>query len=571
MHSRPRPHPYPKFTRMPRSAFTQLLALLPLALSLSTAPIHAQLANPTSTLTEVTVYRQGALVKRTGRVTVTAGNQDLAFTGLEQSIRPGSVQLAVAQSVSTFALDVTQDPSRAPAEPDTLLGLRDQLAALDDSLARLSAERAGLNEELAVLAANRDLTGEQATPSTSATAVRDAARLYRELTTEAQLALARLKPREERLQKRQQQLQQRIGAIRPQPAGNVGRITAKVIAERAGTFAYEFSYIVNNASWTPDYDLYVQADEDTRARLTLSGNVQQYTGVDWTDVKLTLSSSDINSRLAPPELSPLYLGRDVASLRSNMAGYAKELEAADGTISIRGARTDGPQYVIDGVRIQAAASNAAPTYATATNSAAARLYTVDRPFSLAANGRPSAVRLTSHELPLSLRYHVVPKREPTAYLTGVVTGWDTLNLLGANVRLHLDERYLGDTYLDPAQNSDTLTVGLGPDPRVVVERKPLGRGSDTKLIRNLKTYDLGYEISLRNTRSVPIDILVEDQIPVSQRDEVEVELKSATASPSVEASTGKLTWQLSLKPATREQLVVRYDVKAPKEVVVNFE
>ncbi len=543
---------------------TRLLALL-FILCCSTVLAQAQINSPASRISEVTVYRQGALVKRTGKLTVTAGDQETSFAGLEQSIRPGSVQLAVGQGVNTFSLDVTNDPSRAPEEPDSLLTLRDQLLALNDSLAVLAAQRAGLTEELAVLAANRDITGEQASPANAATAVRDAARLYRELTTEAQIALARLLPRERDLQKRQQQLQQRVNAIRPQPRGNVGRITAKLIAERAGTYDYELSYIVNNASWTPDYDLYVQAEQDTRARLTLSGNLQQYTGVDWENVRLTLSTSDINSRLAPPELSPLYLGREVNlafQMAGNSAGYAKRAAPRPEADAMEDA-----EMVIDGVPLYAPAA----TYATSTNSAAARLYAIDRPFSLPANGRPSAVRLTSHELPLALRYHVVPKRETVAYLEGVVTGWDTLNLLGANVRLHLDDRYLGDTYLDPAQNSDTLSVGLGPDPRLVVERKPLGKGSDTKLIRNRKEYDLGYSITLRNTRNVPVSVLLEDQIPVSQREEIEVTLKSVESNGRLDSTTGKIVWQLSLKPATREQIAVRYEVVAPKEVVVNFE
>ena len=533
--------------------------------------LPAQTPDVVSAITEVTVYRQGALVKRTGRLTLAAGNQAVAFTQLAQGIRPNTVQLAVGRGVSVFALDVSQDPLAAPAEPDSLVSLRSLLARVDDSLAIIAAERAGLNEELAVLAANRDLTGEDATPANSATAIREAAALYRELTREANVALARLLPRERDLTERQQRLQRRVSAIRPQPRGDVGRVSAKLIAERAGTYDFELSYIVNNASWAPDYDLYVATENGVRADLVLAAKVQQYTGVDWSDVDITFSTSDINSRLQAPELAPLYLGRDQVSLASQVAGNTAGMAMRKNEQPEADIAYLQEEILMDGVQAPRRPAAAMTTFSTASNSATARLYTVERPFSLQPNGQPSSVRLTRSELPLSLRYHIVPKRESTAYLEGLATGWDTLNLLAADLRLHLDDRYLGATYLDPAQESDTLSFGLGPDPRIVVERDPLGTGSDKKVLRNRVHYDLGYRITLRNTRDVPVSVLVEDQVPVSQRDEVEVDVKSISNGGQLEAETGEVKWQLSLKPAGREELAVRYEVEAPKGVRVSFE
>lgn len=543
---------------------SRYLALAALAATLPTL-LPAQTLDVASALTEVTVYRQGALVKRTGRLTLAAGNQRVAFSQLAQSIRPNTVQLAVGRGVSVFALDLSQDPLAAPAEPDSLVSLRGLLARVDDSLAVLAAERAGLNEELAVLAANRDLTGHDATPANSAAAIREAARLYRELTTEANVALARLLPRERDLEERQQRLQRRISAIRPQPRGDVGRVSAKLIAERAGTYDFELSYVVNDASWAPDYDLYVATEDGIRADLVLAAKVQQYTGVDWTDVGITFSTSDINSRLQAPELTPRYLGRDelptaylaqderAVMLRGRVAGVQVE--------SKRGAEMAEADVAFEPAAI----------FATASNITTARLYAVERPFSLAADNQPSSVRLTRAELPLALRYRIVPKREPTAYLEALVSAWDTLDLLAADLRLHLDDRYLGATYLDPAEASDTLSFGLGPDPRIVVEREPLGSGSDKKVLRNRIHYDLGYRITLRNTRDVAVSVLVEDQVPVSQRDEIEVDVKSISDGGQLDTETGEVTWQLSLKPGGREELEVRYEVDAPEGVRVGFE
>ncbi len=546
------------------AALLRSLALLAIAL---TAGVLAKAQGPqvpaqevNSSISEVTVYRQGALVRRSGRVTLSAGTQEVAFVGLEQGVRTGSVQLAVDQQVSTFALEVGLDPSRPAADPDSLRVLRTRLDSIDLAIARVNAQRAGIQEELAVLVANRDLSSEQSATPTSATAVRDAAKLYRELTTNAQVALYELGVRERLLQQTRQQFEQRINNIRPAERTDIGRINATLLADRAGTYDVELSYVVENASWTPDYDLFVNSEGGKPARLLLTANVQQSTGVDWRDVRLTLSSSDINSRLSAPYLSSVVLGSQAVDLSANYAGAVRQKS-----------RAESDAYPAAAPMQEVQLSYAPATFAYESNSAAARLYTIDRPFSLAANGRMAAVKLTSNNLPVQLRYHVVPKRELLAYLEGVVTGWDTLNLLGATMRLHLDDRFLGTSYLDASQDSDTLTVGLGPDPRLVVERVGRGQGSDTKVLRGRKTYDLGYRIALRNTRAQAIDVVVEDQIPISSREEITVELKEATGKPSHDPATGKLTWRLSLKPATREQFDVRYLIDAPKEVPIQFE
>lgn len=502
----------------------------------------------------VTVYQQGALVTRKGSVKLDAGEQQLRFSNLEQSIRSGSLQLDIDPSVGTFAIEFGFDASRKTQEPDSLLQLRDSLTVVRLALSRLAAKRAGYIEELAVIAANRDLSSDQAATSQSPEKIRDAAKIYREMSTAANLALVDIDVEEKRLKMLEARTVRRIESIRPAPRQDIGVVNAKVVAERAGTFDFELTYIVESTSWSPNYDLYVTTEGKANSQLVLAANVQQTTGVDWNNVKLTLSTGDINSRLAPPQLAPYYIGypqpvamaRNQAQVESDMVfeapmsntGYAPKRQA---------------------------------TYGTELSSASAQLYAINRPFSLATNGKASSVKLIAHDLPIHLRYRVVPKREQRAYLEGLITDWDELNLVAAQTRMHLDGRYLGEIYLDVQQNSDTLTFGLGPDERLVVERTGKGQGSDTKFIRGRKVYNLGYVISLRNTRNVAIDVLVEDQVPVSQRDEITVEIKERSGKPSFDASTGILSWQLSLKPASREELKVAYTIDAPKDTPIRFE
>lgn len=481
---------------------------------------------------------------------------------LERNINSGSIQLAIDRSVGIFAVEYGRSNPQNATEPDSLIQLRADLKKVKKELAVNMILQKGHNEELEILKANRVITQSETT-GYSAASIREATRLHSELATTARVARLDLAEAAEEIKKEVANLERRINAIRPGQNSATGKINAKVIAERAGTYSFEVTYITNAAGWNPNYDLYVITEGQAKSNLVLAADVQQSTGVDWENVQLTLSNTDINSRLAPPMLSPLYLGgNDQRRMRSQIAGAAPRMKKADADMAME------EELVMP---MQNMAMSAPATFATQSNSAAARLYEIDRPFSLVANGKASSVKLTSHELPLDLRYRIVPKREQQAYLEAVITGWDTLNLLAAQTRTHLDGRYLGETYLNTQQNSDTLTVGLGPDKRLIVKRTGRGQGSDTKFIRGKKEYNLGYQISLRNTRDVAIEVLVEDQIPVSQREEITVELKNASGKPDLEEFTGKLTWKLTLKPAKEEKLSVNYEIVAPKNTPIRFE
>lgn len=550
-----------------QSTFLRLSVLTVFVFLVGLTPVFAQAdrdsqsANSVpSKLEKVTIYQQGALLTRTGSLTLKAGEQEIILEGLERNINPGSIQLAIDRSVGIFAVEYTRVNPKAGSEPDSLIKLRGELKGLRKVLAVNAIQQKGYDEEIEILKANR-LIAQSETSGYSAASIREATQLHNELATAARVARLDLVEKATEINKDILVLEQRINAIRPNQKGAVGKIVAKVIAERGGAFNFELSYITNAASWSPNYDLYVQTEGTSKSQLVLAADIRQNTGIDWENVALTLSNTNINSRLTPPTLSPIFLGGNAEyNLKSQVAGTVQKRK-----------QTAEEEVVYAPLQNASADVAYAATYATQSNSAAARLYEIDRPFSLVANGKSSSVKLTSNELPIDLRYRIVPKREQQAYLEAVITGWDTLNLLAAQTRTHLDGRYLGKTYLNTQQNSDTLTVGLGPDKRLVVKRTGRGQGSDTKFIRGKKEYNLGYQITLRNTRNVAIDVLVEDQIPVSQKDELTVELKNATGKPDLDEFTGKLTWKLSLKPAKEEKLIVNYQIVAPKNTPIRFE
>ena len=68
---------------------------------------------------------------------------------------------------------------------------------------------------------------------------------------------------------------------------------------------------------------------------------------------------------------------------------------------------------------------------------------------------------------------------------------------------------------------------------------------------------------VKNRKNQLIDLLVEDQVPVSQNSSIEVETQELSGG-QVDKNTGKVSWSFSLKPQDDKKVELRYQVKYPK-------
>jgi uncharacterized protein (TIGR02231 family) len=110
---------------------------------------------------------------------------------------------------------------------------------------------------------------------------------------------------------------------------------------------------------------------------------------------------------------------------------------------------------------------------------------------------------------------------------------------------------------------DTLQLSLGRDSKVIIERKKLKDFSSKKMIGSNQKEEYAYEIIIRNTKKDLIDITFEDQIPVSQNSQIEVEVID-TGGAEYDATTGKLVWKMKLGSSETKSVIFKYSVKYPK-------
>ena len=198
------------------------------------------------------------------------------------------------------------------------------------------------------------------------------------------------------------------------------------------------------------------------------------------------------------------------------------------------------------------------------------IYEIDEKYTLETDGKTTTIGIKKLDIPAVYEYFSAPKLDPSAFLTAKILNWQDYDLQSGESNLYFEGTFLGKTYLDLSTVGDTLSLSLGKDNSVKVSRKLLKEFSSKKFIGSSRTEKKEYEITVMNTKKIPVSIIIQDQFPVSVNKEIEVkETKAADA--TINEETGIITLNFVLQPSQEKKLRLSYEVKYPKDKKVVLE
>lgn len=515
-----------------------------------------------------TVFLNGAELFSTARVSLQPGETDVVFTNVagnvnQQSLNIGANNNVVVQS-AVFQNNFLRDETLSPRAKE----IKDSVEYLEKGRGNTNNEIISLDEQIAILRQNRQVAG--ANTGLSITELQKMldlvkARMAKMLDEKEALATS-MKKVDERLTKMRQQLaeEQQKGY---QPGG---QLLVKFYSTKATTTDVTVSYLVYNAGWSPSYDLRVD-ELGGPVKLFYKAHVYQNSGVSWDKVKLSLSTGNPTEGAEAPVLYPwhlqYYTPRPVAyQNRAKSAAPAeyKETESAD--VNMGGARTDGTLYIIDGVNVH---GGGIQDHVQTDNNGINTVFDIDLAYTIPSDGQQHNVAIKSAELPATYRYYAVPKQDRDAFLQAQVTDWEKLDLLPAPTNIFYEGTYVGQGYIDVRNVKDTMSLSLGRDKKLVVRRERDKELRTVKTIGSNVRETFVYKISLRNTRNKNVDVVLMDQLPISNEGDIEISDKDYKGA-EYDETTGAVTWRLQLKPNETKDVKLGYTVKYPKGKQVNL-
>jgi uncharacterized protein (TIGR02231 family) len=211
----------------------------------------------------------------------------------------------------------------------------------------------------------------------------------------------------------------------------------------------------------------------------------------------------------------------------------------------------------------------ADQFTTVVHHLIAAEFKIDLPYSIKSNNEQHMVLIKQAELDTKFKYYTVPKLDPGVYLVAQMTKLDELQLVPAKANIYFDGSYIGETYIDPTTMDDTLNLSLGKDPNIVVKRTLLKKDSKEKIIAERKERSFAYNIEVKNLKSTNIELVIQDQVPITQNGDITIESMELSKG-KLDEMTGLVEWTMNLKAKETKAIDFNFKIKHAKDKIINL-
>lgn len=528
-----------------------------------------------SRVVSATVFLSGAEVTRTSRLTLDKGEHTLVFSDLPAEAVASSIRV---DGKATAKLDIQSVDTRRRYVPRA-----DQ--------AQLQAERQNLEDEIERLRDERGLVqGQQDAAETQKLLLNNLAQLpgrtegrqdgpvpptdWNQILSligsgmpDAQKSALAAEGKKRELDRRIQELEKKLAALAPARVEQT-EVKVFVVAEAPLEADLTVRYQVRNASWQPRYDARLSTGSKTeppRLALTRRAEIRQRTGESWDNIALELSTTRPTANAAAPELDTVIVDfepepKPVAApmmegvARSAAPQESRRMKMAAAPADGLGAVPPPPEFDIGE---QGAAVQAAPFQA---------VFTIPGRVSVPATGEPKRVLLQEDSIEPVLTVRTVPKRDEKAYLYAKLVVPKGSPLLPGVTSLFRDGTYVGIGRLPVLSPGEDHELGFGADDQVRVRHAILNeKRGETGLISSAKTDSRKFRITVKNLHERAVSIVVLDQVPVSQDQDIKVETLGPTAATSkdIDDKRGVISFEGKLDPEEEEVIEFGYRVTWP--------
>ena len=529
---------------------------------LAAAQAQAADLDASSAVDAVTVYPDGASVTRVITLDLPAGDNSAVLKDFPLALDPSSLRVEgeAGTKLTIGAID-TRPPRAAP--PVNLPELDKRIEALQD-------ERANLQGAVDAAAARRKFAERFAESSPAGIGDKGEARPISEwraafAAVAEEVAAADTAIRD--AERKQRELDRQIAQLeqdRAQKPPNKLEVRIDLAASAATKATLRVTYAVRNARWAPLYDARLDTgakDRKPALELVRRAEITQNTGEDWSNVALSVSTVRTARGGNAPDLNSLIV--QYPQLQRPMP--AAPIGAASD--SVRQFARGGLAKLAEP---QAERERADEQQATADVGGFQVMFKIPGRVSLGASEGAKSLRVSNVTLAPDLTVRAAPVRDPTAFLEASFKQNEDAPLLPGRVSIYRDGSFVGRGQMAAASKDETVRLGFGADDKIKIERAVVKRneGSAGLIVTTSKTDERSFKTTVRNGHDFPIKIAIEDQLPVSENEEIQVEMLPATTPPTatnLRDKRGVLEWAYDAKPGEVRDIAFAWRVRWPKD------
>ncbi len=540
---------------MKRSLFLVLLLSVALCVSAADKPV---VANPT----QAVVFLSGAEMEHNAVLTLKKGTNEVRIEGLSPKVDRKSIQVSLSDGVVISQFEYSVDYLSADRKTVNTHLLEDSLEIYNARLTKVEASLQTNKQLYSLLetGVNHSMTVERV--NVTSETIEKNLNYFSQRSTKLAAERASLEAEQKQIKEHISQIKKQLQQDGTKDARRSGVLALTLMSPKAGNANLKVNYFTQNAYWTPFYDINV-VETNQPMSIVMKAQVAQTTGLDWKNIRLTLSTGTPSKSNAVPEFSTWFLRQQQV--------YAQRRTYGAANVSAKMAEPMLERAVAD-MMVEEEAGGTVENYITTKEQTLNVEYAIDLPYTILGNGKQQTVGLLTHKVDnVEYKYYAAPKLSGAVFLRASLPDYQKLALLDGSANITYAGTFYGQTFLNASTVTDDLRLTLGEDKQINVKREKASEMSKTKTVGSNKSATQAYRITVRNNKRKAVTVTIDEPYPVSTAKEIQVELTDKTSSwKKNDTERGILTYEVTLEPGESKDIIVGYTVKYPKDWNINL-
>ncbi|CAI2351006.1 unnamed protein product [Caenorhabditis sp. 36 PRJEB53466] len=337
-----------------------------------------------------------------------------------------------------------------------------------------------------------------------------------------------------------------------------------VESEEGESVQLTVSYQVNNVSWFPFYDVRVTTEASgAELQITYFGKVRQFSGEDWKNVPLVLSTAKpAHGAKQLPKLGAL--DASIVVPEPEARAYACSEMVYDSAPRLFGKCLKQASAVVRSSNISSE-------------------FSIGRPATVDDRTEEYKVSIGEFTIPTKLANVTVPSKNAVAYLIATSVNTSDFPLVAGQASVFLDGAFINKVDFDDAVISQKFEVSLGVDPAIRIDYKPVKNyNQQSGTVEKINAVVTEKTTFVSNLRPNTVLLTIREQIPRSTDSRITVRLEAPKATEVAEASAEPkvgaeitpekiLDYTVQLAPGQTGTYTVKYVTEHPQAEKIRYD
>jgi len=345
------------------------------------------------------------------------------------------------------------------------------------------------------------------------------------------------------------------------------RIMLNIYSAVEGETDFTFSYLIPDTRWQMTYD-FRASRKDNSIEVILYADIYQKTGEDWDNIDLSLSTGAPQSSIAIPVIPPWYLRK-------------RESYRQDYSVSTRSDYRAKKAEAVAGISDDEEQDNVIPEATIQTSGLFLEVKIPGRQTIESANRyQKKLIKSYSFRSGRGLKYYykTLPDSSGRVYLVAKTSNQTELPWLGGEAQVFLENEFIGRVQIPDTSVGKEEELVLGISQEITAKKEFVKKYEDSAgVFGGKRRVVYSCAITVENNSRETAEILILDNFPVSQNDDIKVEIEKLSAQYQQDEGTKKTTeyrqgirrFTVSVAPGTKRWITYDAVITFDKEINVD--